>query len=342
MSKLFSLFFIVLICVQQPVYTQPAPINRNQFFLGDSVINVQLTTDIRKLRADKKKLVWLPAHIVLNFADTLVIDENIRIEPRGIYRKENCDLASLMLDFKTPASPLLSDLKKLKLVGGCHSNDASEDLLLKEYMVYKIYNILSPMSFRVRLLHVTYNDSAQKVKSYTQYAFLIEDVKDLAERNNCKEVKNKTFATEATNRQQISFVSIFEFMIGNTDWAVPNNHNIKLMVPLADTLRSPYPVAYDFDYSGLVGAPYAVPADGLDIKNVRDRYYMGHPRALQELDIITDVFKEKQETIMKYVNDFYVLDPKERKDVANYLDQFYDIIKTESSIKYAFINNALH
>ena len=342
MSKLYSLILIVLICTQQPVFAQPAPINRQQFFLGDSVINVQLTTDIRKLRADKKKLVWLPAHIVMNFADTLVISESIRIEPRGIYRKDNCDLASLMLDFKTPASPQLSNLKKLKLVGGCYSNDASENLLLKEYLVYKIYNILSPMSFRVRLLHVTYNDSAQKVKSYTQYAFLIEDIKDLAERNNCKEIKNKSFPTEATNRQQISFVSIFEYMIGNTDWAVPNNHNIKLMVPLTDTSAKPYPIPYDFDYCGLVSAPYAVPAEGLDIKNVRDRYYMGHPRAIQELDIITDVFKEKQESIMKYVNDFYLLNPKERKDIINYLDQFYDIIKTESSIKYAFINNALH
>src|SRR5436309_1527516 len=148
--------FIVVIASVQFGFAQPAPINRQQFFLGDSVVNVQLTTDIKGLRTGKAKPAWQPAHIVMNFADTLVIDENIQIEPRGSFRKENCDLASLMLNFKTSTSPLLSNLKKLKLAGGCHDNFQSEDLLLREYLTYKIYNMLSPMSFRVRLLHVTY------------------------------------------------------------------------------------------------------------------------------------------------------------------------------------------
>lgn len=341
MLKLYFLILIALTCVQQPVFCQHKSINRKQFFLDDSVVNVQLTTDIKKLRTDKRKLVWLPAHIVMNFADTLVIDENIRIQPRGSFRKDNCDLASLMLDFNKGTASQLSNLKKLKLVGGCHSNDASEELLLKEFVVYKIYNILSPMSFRVRLLHITYNDSAQKMNPYSQYGFLIEDIKDLAERNNCKEVKNKPFATEATNRQQIAFVSIFEYMIGNTDWSVPNYHNIKLMVPRNDTLAKPFPVPYDFDYCGLVDAPYAIPSENLDIQSVRERNYRGHPRAIQELDIIADTLNERKDAIMKYVNDFYLLNSNERKDITTYLDQFYSTIKNESSLKYYFITNAV-
>jgi hypothetical protein len=341
MLRLYFIVLIATICIK-PVCAQHAPIDRKQFFSDDSVINVQLTFDTRDLRNDKAKPQWLPAHILMRFSDTLVIDENIRIEPRGIYRKQNCDLAALMLDFKTDTSLLLSDLKKLKLVGGCHDNFSSEVLLLKEYLDYKIYNFLSPMSFRVRLLHVTYNDSRQKMKPYTQYAFLIEDMKDLATRNNCKEVKDKTYKTEGTDRHQMTFVSIFEYMIGNTDWAVPNYHNIKLMVPLSDTFARPYPVPYDFDYSGLVNAPYAVPAEGLDITTVRDRYYQGYARSMEELKSITSVFKEKQDSIMQYVKNFGLLMPVERKDISNYLDKFYNIIDDESSIRYFFINNALH
>lgn len=341
MLKVFSFCLLLLISVQ-PAFSQHQPINRKQFFLSDSVINVQLTTDIRKLRNDKMKMAWLPARIVMNFADTLVIDEKINIEPRGIYRKANCDLASLMLDFNTPSSPILSKLKKLKLVGGCHDNASSEELLLREYLVYKMYNFLSPMSFRVRLLHVTYIDSMNHVKPYTQYAFLIEDMKDVAERNNCKEIKGKKFVTEACDREQITFVSIFEYMIGNTDFSVGNYHNIKLMVPLNDSLARPYPVPYDFDYSGVVNAPYAVPDENLGIKNVRERYYRGYERTLPELDTITNVFKEKQGAILKYVNDFSLLKPGELRDVNNYLQQFYDIIKSESSIRYAFITNAVN
>ncbi|HEY2727874.1 MAG TPA: hypothetical protein VGI61_11910 [Parafilimonas sp.] len=341
MLKIYFFFFIIVISMQ-PVFSQHSPINRKQFFLSDSVINVQLTTDIRKLRNDKSKPVWLPARIVMNFADTLVIDETIHVEPRGVYRKDNCDLASLMLDFNTGTAPLLSKLKKLKLVGGCRNNESSEELLLREYLVYKIYNILSPMSFHVRLLHVTYNDSSKRMKPYTQYAFLLEDVKDVAERNNCTEKRNQTFGTEGCNRQQITFVNIFEYMIGNTDYAVTNRHNIKLVVPLTDTFAKPYPVPYDFDYSGVVNAPYAVPDQNIDITNVRERYYRGYERTLPELDTIAAAFKEKQASIIKYVNDFYLLKSGAIKDITSYLQQFFDILKSELSIRYAFITNAVN
>jgi hypothetical protein len=337
-----SFFFLILCITAQPVYSQHAPINRQEFFLSDSVVNVQLTTDIRKLRNDKSKPVWLPARIVMNFADTLVIDETINVQPRGSFRKENCDLASLMLNFNTSTAPRLSKLKKLKLVGGCRNNSSSEELLLKEYLVYKMYNILSPMSFRVRLLRVTYNDSMKRMKPYTQYAFLIEDIKDVAARNNCTQKKDKTFGTEGCNRQQITFVSIFEYMIGNTDFAVPNYHNVKLVVPLTDTFAKPYAVPYDFDYSGVVNAPYAIPDENLDIKSVRDRYYRGYQRTLPELDTILAVYKEKKETIVKYISNFYLLKPNVLRDMINYLQQFYNIIKNESSIRSVFISNAIN
>ena len=334
------LFFVLMISGLF-VSAQQAPVNRKQFFLNDSVINVQFTTDIRKLRTDKKKPVWLPAHIIMQFADSSVIDENISVEPRGIYRKDNCDIASLMLDFKTTTAPLLSNLKKLKLVGGCRDNYQSEQFLLKEYLVYKIYNILSPLSFRVRLLHITYKDANRKVGPYTQYAFLIEDIKDLAERNRCKEVKNKTYGTEATNRAHITFVSIFQYMIANTDWAVPNYHNVKLLVPLSDTSAKPYVVPYDFDYSGVVNANYAVPEETLGIQRVTDRYYQGHARTMEELEAVLSIFKEKEDTIMQYVNNFDLLKPNERKDITGYINQFYHIIKDNSSVKYYFISKAL-
>jgi len=138
MLKICLLFFIF--CISYPtVYCQDNKINRKQFFLDDSIINVQVTTDIKKLKNNKKDPEWQPANIVVSFGDSLNINEQIRVEPRGNYRKEHCEMASLMIDFKTKASPLLSDLKKLKLVGDCHENTSSEVLLLKEYLAYKLY-----------------------------------------------------------------------------------------------------------------------------------------------------------------------------------------------------------
>jgi len=334
----FLALALVLYC--QLIQSQSSPINRQQFFLDENVIEATLTTDIKQLRDNKKTLIWQPADVVMRFSDTSAISEKINVRPRGIYRKNYCDLAALMLNFKNTSSPKLSPLKRLKLVGGCRSGSGDETLLLKEYLVYKIYNFLSPMSFRVRLVRMTYNDSKQKVKSYSQYAFLIEDMKDLADRNNCKEVKNKKFNTEATDRKQMNFVSIFEYMIGNTDWAVPVYHNIKLMVPKNDSLAQPYPIAYDFDYAGIVNASYAVPDENLEIKFVTERVYRGFPRNIAELELNLDVFRSKKEQIFSYLNDFTLLNANHKKQMVKYLEEFYEIIESKKYSKTVFIDNA--
>ena len=319
---------------------QSLPVNRQLFFLDDSVIEVSLTADIKMLRHNKSRPVWQPANITMQFSDTSVVSEQIGVMPRGIYRKTYCDLAALMLDFRSIPSSKLFPLKRLKLVGGCSNGSRDEILLLKEYLAYKIYNFISPISFRVRLLHITYKDSKQKIKSYSQYAFLIEDIKDLAHRNNCVEVKNKQFRPEATDRQQINLVSLFQYMIGNTDWSVSVYHNIKLIVSKNNTLARPYPVPYDFDYAGIVNANYAVPAEELDIKSVTERLYRGYPRNMSELQLNLDIFKQKKEQIMVYIKKFTLLPENEKKEIIRYLNDFYQIINDKNSCKSIFIDNA--
>ncbi|MEO6452832.1 MAG: hypothetical protein ABIN97_02105 [Ginsengibacter sp.] len=340
MMKRCSCVILIFLLHYHAAAGQTLPINRQLFFLDETPIEVTLTTDIKKLRNDKKTPVWQTTSIIMQFSDTSIITEQIRVKPRGIYRKNNCDIAALMLDFKNASSPGLSPLKSLKLVGGCHSNASDEALLIKEYLAYKIYNFISIMSFRVRLMHVTYKDSKQKVKPYSQYAFLIEDIKDLADRNNCVEIKNKTFNTEATNRQHINLVSIFQYMIGNTDWSVPVRHNIKLMVPKNDTFARPYPVAYDFDYAGLVNASYAVPDETLGTTSVTERVYRGFGRNMDELQTNLDIFKEKKEQIMFYIKNFTLLSENNKKGITRYLEDFYKIIDTKKSSKTVFIDNA--
>jgi hypothetical protein len=338
MRKLY-LFIFSLIFQQNIVFSQSL-VNRQMFFLDDKPVEVTFTTDIKKLRNDKSKPVYLPATISLKFSDTSEITEEIRVQPRGIYRKNHCDIASLMLNFKNSFSPKLSPLKKLKLVGGCRNGSDYDELLLKEYLVYKIQNLLSNMSFRVRLLHITYNDSKQKVKSYTQYAFLMEDIKDLAERNNCVEMKDTNFYTESTNRKQMTFVNLFQYMIGNTDWSVMKCHNIKLIVAKNDTLTKPYAIPYDFDYCGLVNASYAVPAEELGIENVRERLYRGFPRSYSELEEAINIFKEKKEKVLYYVDHFDLCSQKCRKNILEYLNDFYTTIENKKTVESVFIRNA--
>ena len=310
-------------------------VNRQQFFLDENVIDVTLTTDIKKLRSNKKVPVWQPANIVMRFSDTAIINEVIRVQPRGEFRKMNCDIASLMLDFKNQTSPKLSPLKKLKLVGGCHSNTADEELLLKEFVIYKIYNFLTNMSFRTRLLHITYKDS-EKQRSYKQYAFLIEDIKYLCTRNNCVEANRKIFIPSATDRQHTTLVCLFQYMTGNTDWSLPNFHNIKIIVPKTDTLARPYIIPYDFDYTGLVNADYAVPQEIFGTTSVKERVYRGASRTDNELQQAIDIFKERKERIMYYISNFPLLGERTKKDITTYLEEFYKIIGNKNSWRSIF------
>ncbi len=197
-----------------------------------------------------------------------------------------------------------------------------------------------PRRSSVRLVHITYKDSEEKVKAFTQYAFFIEDEHDLVDRNNCMEEKRKDFYTEQTNREQMTFVSLFQYMVGNTDWSVYKCHNIKLMVSKNDTLSRPYAIPYDFDYSGFVNVGYAVPAEELGIESVRQRAYRGYPRGFDELESAIDIFKEKKESILYYIDHFELCNQRCRKDMTSYLNQFYDIISNNKSVENIFIRNA--
>jgi hypothetical protein len=338
--KLTGLIILLLVFHHSPGFSQSSRINSQLFFLDDRLIDVTLTTDIRKLRNDKKTLAYVPANITMKFSDTSVISEDIRVKPRGVYRKANCDLASLLLNFKNSTSPELSDLKKLKLVSICQKGATFDELLLKEYLVYKIQNLLSNKSFRVRLLHITFKDIRQRMKPFTQYAFLMEDMVDMAARNNCVELKKTDLVTVGCNREQMTFVNLFQYMIGNTDWSIPKCHNMKLMVPKNDTLAQPFAIPYDFDYCGLVNASYAVPDESFELQSVRDRLYRGFPRIYSELQGTIDIFNEKKESILYYINHFDLCSTRCRNAMTAYLDEFFETISSRKKIESIFILNA--
>jgi len=138
----------------------------------------------------------------------------------------------------------------------------------------------------------------------------------------------------------MTLVSIFQYMIGNTDWSVTVNHNIRLIRTKGDSVSRPYPVPYDFDYAGLVNAGYAIPAEQLGTQSVKERVYRGYPRNIAELNTIMEVFKERKEKIYSLIKNFDLLSSGNKKEMINYLDEFYSAIKSDSDLKQLFIDNA--
>jgi hypothetical protein len=339
--KIVRTFLILVFISVSLVVTGQSAFNGEQFFLNEKPLVLKITTDMRRLINEKETDdLTQKAIVTCTLPDNSVLSEEITLTVRGHMRRNICNIPPVKLNFKSSSSPRLASLRNLKLVSVCRGGSYDAQLLLKEFLCYKIYNVLTDQSFRVRQVNLTYEDSKSNKKPIVQDAFFIENVDVMAKRNNCKEMPESTISSESTERKQMTLVNIFEFMIGNTDWSVPNNHNIKLIKPKKDSLARAIPVPYDFDYSGLVNADYAVPDAIMKQESVVVRVYRGFPRTMEELQEAIGVFNKKKNSIYSVVANFQPLSASNKREITKYLDEFYEIINNPQDVKYYFIDNA--
>lgn len=185
MKKINLFLATIFLLVSIFSYAQKAQVDSLKFFTDDQLIEMTLKTDFKALQKEKGEDVFQNGTVKMKFPDNSEVSESIQVGARGKFRRGYCRIPPMMLNFRTPGSAL-ANLGKLKLVISCGLKTGDEELLLKEYLIYKIYNLLENKSFRVRLLKVNYEDESGRNKPFTQYAFLIEDDAEMARRNGCK------------------------------------------------------------------------------------------------------------------------------------------------------------
>ena len=228
---------------------------------------------------------------------------------------------------------LLDDLGAVKLVNYCQFNEVDEQYLVKEYLCYKIYETLTDYSFKTYFLKINFINTDSAEESFTNYAFLVEDVDDLAKRNDSEVITTRHLEYEELNTYYEGLFALFQFMIGNTDLYLSNQHNIKILREEGNLLSPPILIPYDFDFSGLVNAHYASPAETLRIKTVRERAYFGGCRTDAELQELLQLFLDKKQDILDLVNENMLLHKEQKEDMLDYIGDFYIIIEDEHLIK---------
>ena len=338
MKKVFSFLLFITAVLYLPVSAQK--VDKVKFFEEESTVNATLEMDLKDLLAKKAPDRFLPATLSFTMKDGATITEKIEASVRGNFRRETCFMPGLKLNFRKDSNSSLYKFKELKLSNGCNTGDESGQLVVKEFLAYKIYNQLTDMSLRVRFMNVSFKDVSGKKKPYTQFAFLIEDVDEMAKRNKMVEVEGTPYNTEQTNRDQMTIVTLFEYLIANTDWSVPSYHNIKLIGPKDDKNVRPYAVAYDFDICGFVDPPYATIDEQLQdqISSVRDRLNRGFPRTMEELKIAVKVYNDKKEKIMGLIKNNEYLSSKEKSKCVSYVEDFYKIINNDKDLQRIFVD----
>jgi len=302
-----------------------------RLFREDAPLVVTIGADFRAVFARRDTLNPIHHPAILTFAaDSGPVVLPIELATRGHFRLKPsvCSFPPLKLYFpkEKVKGTVFGGNGSLKLITHCDKHPRSEQNLLIEYAIYRAYNHLTDWSHRARLTRVTYADTRDSSRTITRYGFFLEDDKDMARRNGGELFEQFGVSYSEMDSTLMDLVGVFEYLIGNTDWSVIMRHNIRLVqVPGQDVL---FPVAYDFDFAGLVDAAYARPDPRMPIKSVRDRLYRGMCRRVEQLSpTLLRVMAAKDS-----IRDAFValpdIDPKRLKDVLAYLDEGFDRIGT--------------
>ena len=260
---------------------------------------------------------------------------DIQVRTRGNYRlsRRNCEFQPLRLNVKTGSAKgtLFEDQDKLKLVVACKLGQTYwEQYVLLEYMAYRTYNVLTDVSFRVRLARVNYIDTSGEDDPFTRFAFMIEDDEMMALRNRAEKIEWSAGQLDPRllESHQAILVDVFQYMIGNTDWSGVEMHNMEL-IRTFDNI--PYTIPFDFDFSGLVNTRYSTPDPTLGINRVRQRLFRGFcrdqmNRSQEEYDAVYSLFLEKKDEIYEMWTTLEGLEEDRLEDTLEYFDDFYEII----------------
>ncbi len=244
---------------------------------------------------------------------------------RGKFRRRVCQFPPLMIKFskKELAEAGLKDHNDLKLVTHCIDDKlVGNDNAVKEYLLYKMYNELTEKSYRVQLIRVTYEDENDNFPKIKRFGFLIEDTDEMAERlggTECESCLNVPVDSLVAKNENM--VSLFQFMIGNADWSSTMDRNVKF-VNLSDSSKKLI-LPYDFDFSGMVNASYAIPSSDYGLTSIKDRIFLG-----REVDnsVVVENMKlilEKKKVLYDVINDCKHLSFDAKEAMFNYLNTFF-------------------
>jgi hypothetical protein len=313
-----------------------------KLFRADSPLTLTLTANMRQLRRDKDANVpWRAAQVSYVDSSGSTVAVPVRVRTRGIWRLKNCEFPPLRLNFAKDSAKhtVFAGLDKPKLVTHCRDTDEYETWLLQEFQLYRVYNLLTPFSNRVRLARVTYVDSASGKTVATRYAILQEDPGELASRLGGIPIEQKGAGPDDLSQQHAALFAVFQYLIGNTDWSISGLHNVELVG--MDT--AVVPVAYDFDYAGAVNTRYAAPDPRLPIRRVRDRLFRGYCLTTATYEPVFELFRARKDSIYALYRDALgqLLPKRAIEDTLSYFDDFYETLSDPRRIKREIMENCI-
>lgn len=325
MKWIILLYTTFLFFVQGSIDASFSDKKEPELFKEDGIIELQIMGDIKTLMKDRgDESSYHQMKLFYHEEGKASMAHDFKIKTRGNFRRKrgNCKYPPLRLNFPKkmiPEGSIFQGQDKLKLVMPCKG----DQFVAREYLAYKLYNQISPLSFKVRLVKLTFEDIKKNKRSKEILSFLIEDEDLMAKRNGGKIEEDQKFKPQQLDPKEFLRMSLFQYMIGNTDWSIQFNHNIKILEK--EGYEKNIAVAYDFDHSGVVSAPYAQPASALQMSSVQERRFRGYCIEMNDpnlREVIQD-FLDAKDNVMKVIEEEEMLSIKDKKFLSRYIADFY-------------------
>lgn len=319
----FFLLVILLSWRLEAQNKQSAPPSIFEKLIATEAVELTLETDLTTFIGQKKTNNYLPGTLRTKSGKSY----SVEVRPRGRYRRKVSQIPPMKLRFdgKGLKADSLNSFNEIKVAVPCFVSDEGDDLLVKEYLAYKMFEKYSYAHFRTGLVKLTLIDTNDKGSGKKKmYAIFIEDEEEVAHRLNGEPEESFGIKVDKLDAQQAAKVAMFQYLIGNTDWDFAMHRNVQLIKQKDGGKILALP--YDFDFSGLVSAPYAVPSSESGLRNVRDRYLMAAGISPDALKAATKTLKEKEKEFYQVCRSKYISGEAEA-DMTTFLQSFFQNMK---------------
>jgi len=330
-TAVLAIIALTLLGLSQAVYgqTEPGP---TPLFAEATPLALTIEGPFRTLSRERRERNELEGLVRYQGGDGTDVTLDVQIRTRGNSRMDICTYPPLRLNFRRRQveGTVFAGQDRIKLVTLCKDTGSYRDYLALEYEIYRIYNALSDVSYRVRWADIEYvRTDGRRRTSESMPGFLIEEDTEVAARTGLETWEVERLDLGAIEPSAMALVSLFHFFIGNTDWSGTSGPSGDRCCHNGDVLRTATGhavlIPYDFDQAGLINTEYAKPAAALPIRSVRQRLYRGYCRFNDGLGEAVERFNSARAEIETIFTEAQIRGG-ERRRAQRFIEEFYEII----------------
>ncbi len=309
-----------------------------KLFQAPEPLEFTLTTDFNALNKERNPNSAKRFPGSLSIAG-LANELPVQLGSRGHLRlnTRTCEFVPIRVEFPKEgiAGTPFDGQTNLKLGTHCQNDKEFDQYVLREYLTYRLSNLVTPRTFRARLARGTYVDSKSKKTISMHNALFLEHDNDVARRLGGRDVTLPRIEFKDLDPDALTTMMLLNYMLGNTDYSIYALHNVKIV---QDKKRTLIPIPYDNDMSGMVHPPYAIPDPRLHLRSVTDRLYRGPCRTVEEFNTAAEPFREHKADMLKEIESMKDLNGSHKSEMKEYLNSFFRTIETSEAIKKNFVN----